>query len=506
MSYFSQETQITQTGQAIRINAVATSALAQLFASNIGPSGSLKMLVSPSQSIRITKDGTVLCKEVQFTHPTSLIINKAAQSLAEAVGDGTSSFVVFCCELFACSFKFYNDGTSLHRICSGIQNGMRDVLSYLDSIKKPATQDCLEALAFTSLNTKVDVPIARTLAGITVKALKNIAANEFFDINMVEIMKMEEGDVSDTTYIEGLVLDHGGRHPLMPTYMEDVLVMITNISLEYEKPEINSQFFYSSATQRDALVAGERKYIYERARAIADFASTLKGKKMLVVTERGIDPVSLDVLSSAGILALRRAKRRNLERLTKMCGGNIITRLDELKEENLGYCKKVWVKTMRDEKFTFVEGTPFKGSCTILVRGNSQHEMDRMVGAIKSTLKSLGHMMRDGVYLEGGPGLYVKLSSYLSQRSKVVSSQNVVGYKVLSESLLWMAKVLIKNSGGQIEDELIKLERGERSDKGVIDNYCVIGRMISNACMVAVSLLMVDEIIKAGKPVKEENK
>ena len=44
-------------------------------------------------------------------------------------------------------------------------------------------------------------------------------------------------------------------------------------------------------------------------------------KGFVVINQKGIDPMSLDLLAREGILALRRAKRRNMERLSLACGG-----------------------------------------------------------------------------------------------------------------------------------------------------------------------------------------
>ena len=41
----------------------------------------------------------------------------------------------------------------------------------------------------------------------------------------------------------------------------------------------------------------------------------------MVINQKGIDPISLDLLAKDGILGLRRAKRRNMERLALACGG-----------------------------------------------------------------------------------------------------------------------------------------------------------------------------------------
>jgi T-complex protein 1 subunit zeta len=44
-------------------------------------------------------------------------------------------------------------------------------------------------------------------------------------------------------------------------------------------------------------------------------------KHLVVINQKGIDPISLDLLAKEGIIALRRAKRRNMERLQGACGG-----------------------------------------------------------------------------------------------------------------------------------------------------------------------------------------
>ena len=106
MPYLSAETQVTQTGQAIKLNAMALASLSQVYETNIGPFGTLKMLITPSGSIKVTKDGAILSREIQFSHPTALVVNRLTKSLATEVGDGTSSFVVLCCKTFLNGFRY----------------------------------------------------------------------------------------------------------------------------------------------------------------------------------------------------------------------------------------------------------------------------------------------------------------------------------------------------------------------------------------------------------------
>jgi T-complex protein 1 subunit zeta len=160
---------------------------------------------------------------------------------------------------------------------------------------------------------------------------------------MVEIMEMQHRTEADSRLVRGIVLDHGGRHPSMPKALKNAYILTCNVSLEYEKTyvidlrkprligilvyrEVNAGFFYKNAEERDRLVASERTFIDDRVQKIVELKRKVcsgddKNKTFVVINQKGIDPLSLDILAKEGILALRRAKRRNMERLTLACGG-----------------------------------------------------------------------------------------------------------------------------------------------------------------------------------------
>mgnify|MGYP001041263484 CR=1 FL=1 len=100
------------------------------------------------------------------------------------------------------------------------------------------------------------------------------------DLLMVEQMEMITKDAMDSRLVRGLVMDHGTRHPDMPKRVKNAYILILNVSLEYEKrwvlpagvrvSEANSTFVYSSAEERDRLVAAERKFTDDKVRKIID--------------------------------------------------------------------------------------------------------------------------------------------------------------------------------------------------------------------------------------------
>lgn len=162
-------------------------------------------------------------------------------------------------------------------------------------------------------------------------------------------MHMVHRLASDTKLVKGLVLDHGSRNPDMPKSLENCYILTCNVSLEYEKTEVNSQFFFSNAGDRDKMVKSERRFTDERCQKIIDLKKKVcdgTDKSFVVINEKGVDPICLEKFANEGIIALRRAKRRNMERIVLACGGNAVNSVDELSEADLGYADSVYETTL----------------------------------------------------------------------------------------------------------------------------------------------------------------
>lgn len=241
------------------------------------------------------------------------------------------------------------------------------------AIKKEIDRELLISVARTSLRTKVHRALADTLTEAVVDAVLTIyRENEPIDLHMVEIMAMQHRSEIDTRLVRGLVMDHGARHPDMPKRVKDAFVLTLNVSLEYEKSEVNSGFFYSSAEQREKLVESERKFVDEKLKKIVELKRHVCGdskKGFVIINQKGIDPLSLDVLAKNGIFALRRAKRRNMERMQLICGGIAQNSVDDLTPDVLGWAGLIYEHTLGEEKFTFVEDVKEPSSATILIKG-----------------------------------------------------------------------------------------------------------------------------------------
>merc|ERR1719319_830977 len=326
----------------------------------------MKMLVSGAGDIKITKDGNVLLHEMQIQHPTASLIARASTAQDDVTGDGTTSTVLLIGEFLKQAELYITEGLHPRIVTEGFEEAKKIALETLESMKVNFTdenkRDILTKISSTSLHTKVHPTIAKNLTDICVDAclaIKPLEGQDEIDLHMVEIMEMQHRSEAESKLVKGLVLDHGGRHPDMPKRLENCRILTCNVSMEYEKTEVNSGFFYKSADEREKLVAAERQFIEDRVQKVIEFKKKVcdgtDKKTFVVINQKGIDPLSLDALAKEGVIALRRAKRRNMERLALACGGPAMNSVEELDESVLGQAGLVYEHVLGENKYTFVE-------------------------------------------------------------------------------------------------------------------------------------------------------
>ncbi|CEG46007.1 t-complex protein zeta subunit [Plasmopara halstedii] len=519
--------EIVGKSQALMVNVSASKGLQGVLKSNLGPRGTLKMLVGGAGQIKLTKDGNVLLHEMQIQHPTAALIARAATAQDDVTGDGTTSTVLFIGELLKQAERFLADGLHPRILSEGFEIAKDEALRVLDSIKtvnKEILKDreLLCSVARTSLRTKLDQKLADQLTDIITDAVLTIAVPERpIDLHMIEIMHMMHQSSSDTRLVKGLVLDHGSRHPDMPTSLENCYIMTCNVSLEYEKSEVNSGFFYNSADQREKMVEAERKFTDDKVRQIIDLkreVCTEENKKtFVVINQKGIDPLSLDMLAKEGILALRRAKRRNMERITLACGGMPINSTEDMDESMLGYAGKVYEQTLGEERYTFVEDVQHPKSCTVLIKGPNEHTIAQIKDAIRDGVRAVNNAIEDKGVVPGAGAFELAAHEALNKLKGMVKGRAKLGVQAFADALLVIPKVLAENSGLDVQDTLIAVQEEHQNSgmpvgidlfsgepmlpeqEGIWDNYRVKRQFIHLATTLASQLLLVDEVMRAGK-------
>ena len=351
-----------------------------------------------------------------------------------------------------------------------------------------------------------------------VLCIQNAEAEVPIDLFMVEVMHMQHKSEMNSRLVRGLVLDHGARHPDMPKSVTNAFVLILNVDLEYTKSEVASAFFYSNADDRERLVESERKLVDDKVRKVIELKRHVcddKSKHFVVINQKGIDPLSLDMLAKEGIIGLRRCKRRNMERLALACGGSAQNSVDDLTPDVLGFAGKVYEETLGEEKYTFVEDCKKAKSCTILVKGPNKHTIDMIKDAVRDGLRAVKNTIEDDAVIPGAGAFEVALSLHLKAYSLSVPGRAKLGVQAYADALLVIPKTLASNAGHDAMDAVITVQDAQTNgvvagldlttgaacspaDLGVFDNYRVKRQMVHSAGIIASQLLLVDEIMRAG--------
>ncbi|XP_006891119.1 PREDICTED: T-complex protein 1 subunit zeta-2 [Elephantulus edwardii] len=438
---------------ALSVNICAARGLQDVLRTNLGPKGTMKMLVSGAGDIKLTKDGNVLLHEMQIQHPTASLIAKVATAHDDITGDGTTSNVLIIGELLKQADLYISEGLHPRIITEGFEAAKTKALEVLEEVKvkKEMKREILLDVARTSLRTKVLEELADVLTEAVVDSVLAVRRPGYpIDLFMVEIMEMKHKSETDTTLIRGLVLDHGARHPDMKKRVEDAFILICNVSLEYEKTEVSSGFFYKTAEEKEKLVQAERKFIEDRVNKIIHLKKKVcerSDKGFIVINQKGIDPLSLDALAKHDIVALRRAKRRNMESLT----------------------------------------------CLV-------NHFSPLIGCV----------------VPGAGAVEVAIAESLAAHKHRVKGRARLGVQAFAEALLIIPKALAQNAGYDEQETLLKVqaEHSESkqlvgidlntgkpmvaADAGIWDNYCVKKQLLHSCTVIATNILLVDEIIRAG--------
>ncbi|ALC49054.1 Tcp-1zeta [Drosophila busckii] len=523
ISLLNPKAEFARAAQALAINISAAKGLQDVMRTNLGPKGTVKMLVSGAGDIKITKDGNVLLHDMQIQHPTASMIARASTAQDDCTGDGTTTTVMLIGELLKQADIYLSEGLHPRIMTEGFEKARDKALEVLEKIKVPVeiNKKNLMEIANTSLKTKVHPSLADLLTEVCVDAVLTIAndSQKPVDLHMVELMEMQHKTDTDTQLVRGLVMDHGARHPDMPKRLENAYILTANVSLEYEKAEVNSGFFYKTATEREQFVRAERDFIDQRVKKVIELKRAVcdgTDKTFVLINQKGIDPISLDALAKEGILALRRAKRRNMERLALACGGTAMNSFDDLQEEHLGYAGVVYEHVLGENKYTFVEDCKNPLSVTILIKGPNKHTITQIKDAIRDGLRAINNTIADKCLVPGAGAFEVRAHNELVKFKESVKGKAQLAVQAFADALLVIPKTLAINSGYDAQDTIVKLTVEDRlspelvgldlgtgepmkpTDLGVYDNYIVKKQILNSCSIIASNLLLVDEVMRAG--------
>ena len=501
-----------------RGNILAAKIIAETVRTSLGPRGMDKMLVDSFGDVTITNDGATILDEMEVQHPAAKMMVEVAKTQDDEVGDGTTTSVVVAGELLKKAEELIDKDVHPTVIVDGYRQASTRALEILQEIAlkaDPSDKQILRRVAEVSLASKLLAEHKESMAELAVNAVLQVAEKTpggfNVDIEDIKVEKKPGESLTDTELIKGIVLDKEIVHPGMPKRVEEAKIALVDLPLEVEKTEFDAKINIENPDQMKAFLDEEENMLKNMVDKIADTGANV------LLCEKGIDDVAQHYLAKDGILAVRRVKQSDIEKLVKATGAKVISNLDDLKSSDLGYAKIVEEKKVADDKMVFIEGCKNPKAVTILVRGGSERLVDEAERSLHDALCVVRDVIREPLVVAGGGAPEAEMARRLREHSQKLSGKEQLAVIAFADALETVPMALAENAGLEPIDIMVQLraahEKGQiwagvdiedgkvsnLEEKGILEPLSVKAQVIKSATEAAGMILKIDDVIAAAK-------
>ncbi|AAY80731.1 thermosome subunit alpha [Sulfolobus acidocaldarius] len=533
---FKEGTSRSSGRDALRNNILAAVTLAEMLKSSLGPRGLDKMLIDSFGDVTITNDGATIVKEMEIQHPAAKLLVEAAKAQDAEVGDGTTSAVVLAGLLLDKAEELLEQNVHPTIIIDGYKKALTKALEIIDQLSlkidvndlsSPTAKAQLKKIVSTTMSSKfiaggaeeIDKIIDLVIDAITIVAEKRPDGTYNVPLDLIKIDKKKGGSIEDSILVHGLVLDKEVVHAGMPRRVEKAKIAVLDAALEVEKPEISAKISITSPEQIKSFLDEEARYLKEMVDKLASIGANV------VICQKGIDDVAQHFLAKKGILAVRRVKRSDIEKLEKALGARIISSIKDATPEDLGYAELVEERRIGNDKMVFIEGAKNPRAVNILLRGSNDMALDEAERSLNDALHSLRNVLMKPMIVAGGGAVESELALRLREYARSVGGKEQLAIEKFAEALEEIPMILAETAGmepiqalmdlrarhakglvnsgidavnGKIADDMMKIN--------VIEPVRVKSQVLKSAVEAATAILKIDDLVAASALKTEKGK
>jgi thermosome len=495
-------------------NISAARAIADSVRSTLGPRGMDKMLVDSMGDVVITNDGVTILKEIDVEHPAAKMLVEVAKTQDEECGDGTTTAVILAGELLKKAEALIEQNVHPTVISGGYRAAATKAREILEDVAIPVTADDKETLmdiARTAMISKSVSASRDLLADVAVKAVSAVVEKKdgkwFVDDDNIQIVKKQGGSMDDTKMIAGIIVDKEAVHAAMPKRVEKAKIALVDSALEVKKTEIDAKIEITDPSQLHAFLDEEENMLKKMVDVVR------KSGASVLFCQKGIDDLAQHYLAKEKIYAVRRVKKSDMEKLAKATGANLVTKLDDLKADDLGDAALIEEKKIADDRMTFVTGCKNPKAVSVLIRGGTEHVVDEIERSLHDAISVVSVAIEDGKLVTGGGSTASELALKLRDYAASVGGREQIAIDAFASAMEVVPTALSENAGLDPIDVLIEMRQAHKSGKKyaginvftgkvvdmrkerVLEPIRVGKQAISSATDAAVMILRIDDVI-----------
>jgi len=502
-----------------RMNITAARAIAEAVRTTLGPRGMDKMLVDNLGDVIITNDGVTILQEMDVEHPAAKMMVEIAKAQENEVGDGTTTAVMLAGELLKKAEEMLDQDVHPTVIAAGYRKAAEKAGKILDDMATKVSKDddkILRRIAITSMSSKGSEMKGEKLADLCVQAVKQITEEEngklVADIDNIKVEKKSGGSSADSELIKGIIIDKDVVHPGMPQRVEKAKIALLACALEVKETETDAEIRITDPQQLKAFLQEEERMLREMVDQIKKTGANV------VICQKGIDDVAQHFLAKAGIMATRRVKESDMEKLVRATGAKEVTNLKDLTADDLGSAALVEERKVAGDEMIFIEGCKDPKAVSLLVRGGTEHVVDEVERAVHDSVSVVSAAIEDGKIVAGGGAPETEVAKQLREYAETVGGREALAVKAFADALEIVPRTLAENAGLDPIDILVQLraDHGKPGGKdmgldvfsgkvtntmklGIVEPLRVKTQAIKSASEAAEMILRIDDVIAAGK-------
>ena len=501
-------------------NIMAAKIIAEVLRTTLGPRGMDKMLIDGLGDITITNDGAAILDEIDVQHPAAKMMVEVAKTQDDMVGDGTTTAVILAGELLRKAEELLTQNIHPTIIVQGYRKAVEKAVEALDGLAITVDIDdraTLKKVSMTSMGSKAVGAARDHLSDIAIDAVKLIAEKRgektIADIDNIQRIKKEGKSLYDTELIRGIIVDKEIVHAGMPKRIEKAKIALIDSPLEVEKTEFSAEIRIRDPTQMKAFLDKETSMLKEMVEKVKASGATV------LFCQKGIDDLAQHFLSKEGIIAARRVKQSDMEKLARATGGTVITKLDDLKSEDLGAAGIVEERKVGDDKMIFVEKCKEPRSVAILIRAGLERMVDEADRGMNDALSVVADVVEYNKIVAGGGATESEIAKVLRSYATTVGGREQLAIEAFADAMEIVPKTLAENAGLESIDILVGLRAAHEKknghlmgvdvfkgkivnsyEDGVVEPLKVKEQAMKSATEVASMILRIDDVIASTKP------
>ncbi|MEM2188299.1 MAG: thermosome subunit beta [Nitrososphaerota archaeon] len=503
---------------AMRNNIAAAKIIAEIVKSTLGPKGMDKILVDSIGDVIVTNDGATILDKMDVEHPAAKMLIEVAKAQDTSVGDGTTSAVVLTGELLKRAEDMVEQKIHPSIIITGYRRALDIALNELQKLAKPVKLDDKETLTKivkTSLGSKSLGFATDRIAELAIEAVLQVVEERdgklYADKDNIQIIKKMGKSLLESELVRGVIIDKEVVHPAMPKRVANAKIALINAPFEIEKTEFSAEIRIRDPLMMKQFLDEETRILKEMVDKVARVGANV------VFCQKGIDDIAQYFLAKAGILAVRRVKSSDMEKLARATGARIVTNFDDLTEKDLGEAGLVEERKIGEDKMVFVQECKNPKAVSILVRAGLERQLDEAERALNDAIMNLISLIRDLKYVPGGGAVEMALAAAIRREAPKYPGKEQLAMLAFADALETIPRTLAENAGLEpveiLTDLRAKHERGSNSygvevfsgkvqdmvKAGVIEPVKVKEQVLKSAFEASAMILRIDEVIAASK-------